>query len=181
MIGIFLFGLGIFLAFKPNEAAQSLPVVQVPQTLQPTPQSSINKEIKVFAASQITDTGIEVIKGQTINFSATGQVNAATAQNDGSFRWVNSDGWDSEPQFNTGRKGLLPSGQPFMALAARISKNKPVLDDEGWTFIGSNGRITATENGTLYLSVNEKVRDEKGVYHSNWFADNQGNFTVNIK
>ena len=145
------------------------------------PKSAIHpsKHIQVFAGNEINNTEIRIEKGSTVSISATGKVNAATESNDGAFAWVNPDGWSNEPEFNSGRSG--PSASAFMGLVARISKSQPPIDDNGWTFIGSEGKITAQEDGVLYFTVNDKIKDASGVRHPEWFSNNQGSFMVKVK
>ncbi len=135
-----------------------------------------------MAASGIFPTGIRLKKGQQVRIRANGSVNASSeaTKNDLSYKWVGANGWQNSPSFNVGRKGPLPAGQSFMALAGRISSSSPSISDQSWSLVGAEQVLTATQDGELYLAVNDMAADSKGS-HAEWFANNQGGLDLDIQ
>jgi hypothetical protein len=77
ILGVFLFGAGVYLAFKSNEA----PVIQTsliniattPINSLPLPTTKINKNVTVAMNTAWTDTDVRVKSGQTIIINASGK------------------------------------------------------------------------------------------------------------
>ena len=110
--------------------------------------------VHVAANRAWTPTGINVRAGDTLTFSASGQVQLSTDANN----VANPDGVQAKP---VGPRGSLP-GVNVGALIGRIGNGKP------WG-LGNQTTITAPASGPLYLGVNDDV-----------FTDNSGEFVVNV-
>ena len=128
-------------------------------------------------------TGIHLRKGQQVRILASGPVNASgeATKNDAAYKWVGPDGWQTDPPFNSGRKGPLSGGQSFMALAGRVSKSTPSVSDGQWTLIGSERVITVEQDGELFLVVNDKIEDQNGNIYADWFTNNQGGLSIEVQ
>lgn len=111
-------------------------------------------QVHVAANRAWTPTGITVQKGQTISFSASGQVQLSTNASD-----VASVTGSSSHQVSA--RGSLP-GVPAGALIGRIGNGKPFG-------IGDQASIVAPATGPLYLGVNDDQ-----------FVDNNGEFVVSV-
>jgi len=136
----------------------------------------LKKEVIVPANVEQVDSGFTVRKGEEIHVTASGNVNGASSSEDTAFGWVGPEGIKSP--VNNGRGAPLPAGQPFMALCYRIGEGNLPVDDWRWTYAGSSKKFIADESGTLHFTVNDAIRDDKGLYLKNWRTDNQGSFTV---
>lgn len=183
ILGVILFGAGIYLALAPGE----VPVVQTSQvntittpinTPPPPTSTKINKTITVPMNTAWTDANLTVTSGQTVIINASGKgvwknisksnPNAVpspyeecspegTPQN-------SSDYWSNIHQYQTraANKG---------ALIGRIGTN-------GIPFkVGSNLSKKFSESGKLYLGIN----DMKQEIDSTSYNDNSGNFEARIE
>jgi hypothetical protein len=182
--GVILTGISVYLIYSALQngtlSIQVSPLGTTAPTAEvPAPKVVQPNSFDVPATQYYTDTNLRVRKGQTVTLWAEGQVTASVSSSDGAHRWVGANGWSQEPGFNAGWRGL--SRAAFMSLVARITKGTPPMNDEGWQFIGSSGQITATEDGTLYLAVNEKFVDTGGNLRPEWSYDNDGMFKVQVK
>jgi hypothetical protein len=117
------------------------------------PRGLRERELDVTARMPWTDTGIQVRSGQTLYFTADGQVRWGRDRRDG------PEGESGSPR-NPGRP--IPS-RPGAALIGRIGDDAPF-------FIGNDeGPIRARSSGTLYLGINDDT-----------FEDNSGAFKVRV-
>jgi hypothetical protein len=110
--------------------------------------------IHVPANRAWTPTGVTVQKGQTLRFSASGEV--TLSPNAGDTASVTG-----RPGSPASAKASLP-GQLRGALLGRIGNGKPFG-------IGDQATITAPATGPLYLGVNDDI-----------FTDNTGEFVVSV-
>jgi hypothetical protein len=131
--------------------------------LRPTPKS---KAIEMFVEANKgwTDTGLELLSGESVMISASGTVNT----------------FGGEPGRNTGPSGeiyLCIESDCFMqnagfgALVARISSGSPFK-------IGSKLSFIADRNGKLYLAINDNTASIPSM--SDRLSDNSGSFRVVI-
>jgi hypothetical protein len=131
--------------------------------LLPTPKS---KAIEMFVEANKgwTDTGLELLSGQSVVISASGTVNT----------------FGGEPGRNTGPSGeiyLCIESDCFMqnagfgALVARISSGSPFK-------IGSKLSFIADRKGKLYLAINDNTASIPSM--SDRLSDNSGGFRVVI-
>jgi len=132
-------------------------------TLVKVPAKPIDWRTEIF-----TPTNIQVKKGSTITFSASGTWNLGLGPMGANGR----DDWCectiSQP-VGKGYKG------PLGALIGRIGKNgKPFL-------IGCQNTITADEDGVLYFTSNENMGPCNKVDRGSCYFDNEGTMDVCIK
>lgn len=116
----------------------------------PIPAGAIN-----VPANQVwTNTGIPVLRGQRISFTARGDIMLSPTA---------SSGPNGSPAV-TSRNGRYPlQGVPAGALIGRVGNSAPFM-------IGTNTQpITMPTNGPLMLGINDDV-----------LTDNSGNYSVNI-
>jgi hypothetical protein len=117
------------------------------------PRGMRERELDVSARMPWTDTGIQVRNGQTLYFSAGGEVRWGRDRRDG------PEGESGSPR-NPSRP--IPS-RPGAALIGRVG-------DEAPFFIGADeGPIRVRGSGPLYLGINDDT-----------FDDNSGAFKVTI-
>ena len=115
------------------------------------PRGMRERELNVAARMPWTDTGVQVRAGQTLYFTADGEVRWGPDRRDG------PEGERNSPR-NPGRP--IPS-RPGAALIGRIGDDAPF-------FIGNDqGPIRVRSSGPLYLGINDDV-----------FEDNSGAFKV---
>jgi hypothetical protein len=108
--------------------------------------------VNVGASVPWNDTSIDVRSGQTLYFSASGEVRWGRDRRDG------PEGEDNSP-YNAGRP--MPN-RPGASLIGRIGESNDPF------FIGrSDGGIRARSSGRLYLGINDEV-----------LTDNSGTFRV---
>jgi hypothetical protein len=121
--------------------------------LQTRPRGLRERELQVSARAAWTETGISVRAGQTVYFSADGQVRWGSGRRDG------PEGESNSPR-NPNRP--IPS-RPAAALIGRVG-------DEAPFFIGDDeGPIRVRGSGPLFLGINDDV-----------FEDNTGAFRVTV-
>jgi len=117
--------------------------------------SGINQtEVVVPSTQRWFDTGIDVRSGAIIDLRATGTIRMSNNGND-----------DASPagSVNGRRADNAPfRDRPAGALIGRIGSGAPI-------FVGDSGRITVSNTGRLYLSVNDDYLD-----------DNSGEYRVTI-
>ncbi len=141
-----------------------------------TPQEPPPEEegIIVRADAPFVNTGITVRKGELVNIIATGKVRGGLACV--ASQSVGPDGWGEGtfPYFDDGRTYLVEGPQgSFMALCYKIGRGP-------WKHAGSNCWFITEDEGTLFLSTNEVIRDWKGNEDLSYRKDNQGSFRVKI-
>ena len=117
------------------------------------PRGMRERELNVSARMPWTDTGVQVRAGQTLYFTADGEVRWGPDRRDG------PEGERNSPR-NPGRP--IPS-RPGASLIGRIGDDAPF-------FIGNDqGPIRVRSSGPLYLGINDDV-----------FEDNSGAFRVAV-
>ncbi len=134
-------------------------------------------------SKEMVSSPIEVKKGQMVRVKARGLVNSADESNksDPSYEWVGPEGWGVENSFSANRDGPLTQGESFMALCVRVSESPPSISDGKWTKVGSEKVFTADQDGTLYFIVNDKIRIKSEGPETDWFAQNQGGFELEVQ
>lgn len=171
---------------KPTPVPVTTPTVVAPS--QPAPAKVVAVERSFYMqASEVYRLGIHVRRGQRVQITASGQINTMPEdrRTDRAYRWVGPDGWGSSiPGFITKATGSfagpLPEGAPYLALAARVSSKAPSLSDGNWILIGSNNSFIADQDGYLYLVVNEKSKNQAGIYQPEWLSNNQGGLQIEV-
>jgi hypothetical protein len=117
------------------------------------PRGLREREVQVSSRMPWTDTGVTVRAGQTIYFSAEGQVRWGSDRRDG------PGGEDNSPR-NANRP--IPA-RPAAALIGRVGDDAPF-------FIGDDeGAVRVRGSGTLFLGINDDT-----------FGDNSGAFRVTV-
>lgn len=111
------------------------------------------KETRVAAAADWTNTNIRVQKGQRIAIQATGEIDIGKSKRTGPGGIEMSD------------PGKLLEDRPTGALIAVIGD-----DNNDFIFVGRQAEFTAAHSGFLYLSVNERE-----------LKDNTGSFLARVK
>ena len=145
----------------------------------PTPNDSqnvlFNKRFEVQANRMWTNTGIRVIKGNTIKIEASGQVNGST-RNNSANKWVGADGWEQSPVVTGRAVWVLGNDSSYMCLTGRIGNGSPFK-------VGSSYSFKATSSGDLFLGFNDEMRNEFGNLISDegiaW-QDNAGSLNVTV-
>jgi hypothetical protein len=123
---------------------------QAPTALPPIPAGAIN----VPANQGWTNTGIPVLRGQRISFSARGDIMISPTA---------SSGPNGSPAVTSRNVRYPLQGVPAGALIGRVGNSAPFL-------IGSNTQpIDMPTNGPLMLGINDDV-----------LTDNSGSYSVNI-
>lgn len=149
-------------------AQNGLPFLATPtNTPRPTPRPTNTPETKEFtvnvpANASWFDTGIQIHKGQTILFTASGAISTWTGNPEADSPSPNGD--DSPCQMADNSNCLL-NGAPYGALIGKLGNGEPFL-------IGSSLGLKASEDGTLQLAVNDNL-----IYYD----DNSGSYVVTIK
>lgn len=123
-----------------NPKASALPVIA-------------EKEVRVAAAADWSSSEIRVVKGQRIVIESTGEVDLGGSQKSGPNGIPRTDA----------RK--LMANRPTGALIAVIGD-----DNDNFIFVGKQADFVATNNGILFLSVNEGD-----------LKDNSGSFIAHVK
>ena len=118
------------------------------------PRGLRERDVRVFANTAWTDTGVTLRAGQTVYFTARGRVRWGPGRQDGPEGESNSPRNNNRP---------IPS-RPGAALIGRVGDDAPF-------FIGANEStaVRIRNGGTLFLGVNDDVLD-----------DNSGNFDVTV-
>ena len=118
------------------------------------PSGLRERDVNVNAAVAWNDTGVDVREGQTIYFSARGQVRWGPRRQDG-----------PEGEHGSPYNGLRPiPGRPGAALIGRVG------DSKDYFFIGDDtGPIRVRASGRLHLGVND-----------DFLLDNSGSFRVTV-
>jgi hypothetical protein len=120
------------------------------------PRGMRERHVQVLANQRWTDTGIEVRNGQTVYFSATGEVRWGPRN-----RRDTAAGERNSP-YNASRP--IPD-RPSAALIGRIGEREDVF------FIGADTEpFRMRDSGRLYLGINDDS-----------FEDNSGAFRVSVK
>lgn len=173
LAGMFLIGLGIYkLVDKPPAKVD----MNITTTTNPN-----EKSITVDPRRVWSDTGIQIKKGQTVNISASGQINLAT-KGEGGDKLIGPEGWGYIPLTYCGGapcRYIYRTTESMGSLIGKIGKGEPFN-------IGASATITARDNGSLYLSVNDAVSDGNGRMLSDSeaasliFSNNSGSFTATI-
>lgn len=115
---------------------------------------TIEREVIVDASRGWIDTGLDVRRGDTLSFQASGSVTLSTNP---------SDVADPAGSRTNRRAPSLPlPGESAGALIARVGDGTPVM-------VGGRQSITANTTGRLYLAVND-----------DFFDDNRGTYRVSI-
>jgi hypothetical protein len=115
------------------------------------PSGLRERNVTVDAASQWSDTGIELRRGQEVQFEASGKIRWGKDRHDG-------PGGERNSPRNPGRP--IPN-RPGAALIGRIDNGDPF-------FIGDDqAPIRVRDSGRLYLGIND-----------DYLLDNQGSFRV---
>jgi len=118
------------------------------------PRGMRERRVNVTAREPWTDTGIDVRAGQTVYFSASGEVRWGPNRRDGAEGERNSPSNANRP---------LPD-RPAASLIARIGDRDDVF------FIGGDqGPFRVRSSGRLYLGINDDV-----------FGDNTGSLRVTV-
>jgi len=121
-----------------------------------------NRDVQVQAAHGWQSTGINVLKGQSVQITPTGRVTLAQT----------TKPWLSEPQ---GISIRYSEGKPIGRLLGAILRAKPT--EAGpvryWEFfdIGPGSTMTMPDAGALYLRINDRWNE---------LADNTGEYRVNV-
>jgi PA-IL-like protein len=125
----------------------------LPTTGPGRPRGMREREVDVSARTSWTDTGIAVKSGQTIYFTAEGEVRWGRDRRDG-----------PEGENNSPRNPLRPiPSRPGAALIGRVGEDAPF-------FIGADqGPIRVRSSGTLFLGIND-----------DYVEDNTGTFKVTV-
>jgi len=125
-----------------------------------TKQSDGSTVVVVDGRYYLTDTGIDVKKGDTIKFKATGEVN-----------WNNSD----PTTMKAGPNGAESGGWGLWYT---------ITDNIGYRpfFVGAEREDTAIRNGRLFLVIPEYTLEEwePGDIDDPYYADNSGSFEATI-
>jgi hypothetical protein len=125
----------------------------IPTTGPGRPRGMRERELDVSARTQWTDTGITVKSGQTMYFTAEGEV-----------RWGGDRGHGPDGESQSPRNPLRPMpSRPGAALIGRVGDDAPFLigDDQG--------PIRMRSSGQLFLGINDDVLE-----------DNSGAFKVTV-
>ncbi len=133
-------------------------------TLQPTPRA--NTKVSVPGNEIWVSTGVEVSAGQILTILASGNINTLPDETGASLSDPNGQEW-SCPYTNdstVANVDCLLNGEPYGALIAKIGNGRPFK-------VGSSFTVHVSENGVLYLSVNDNLP---------YYDDNTGNYTVVI-
>jgi len=147
------------------------------QSLRVLGSQPVNGGIIVDAKRMWTNTGITLRTGDEVIIEAAGTVNSCLNPSDGAYKWVGPNGWGFQPPFIT----LLSAGpgSSFMSLIGRVGNHGEPF------FVGAHRRFITASAGTLYLGVNDTIRDRSGSPVSGddhpFWRDNAGAFAVKVQ
>jgi hypothetical protein len=135
----------------------STPTITPTITITSTPTTTETPyNIKILAIIPWTNTHIQVKSGNNLRITAYG-----TAYTDNR---VGGIGWGPDGNGGSCPADCLMPGAPYVSLVGKIDKGDPFL-------IGKSRSITITEDGVLFLAVND---------NSIYYFDNHGYFIVDI-
>ncbi len=144
-----------------------------------TPAADVSKNpdgtwrVSVPADKPVTNSTLQVKKGQKVIMIASGKVNGCRNSYDAAYGWTGPDGriwsWNAKR-----RRPLGSTDSPFMALCAKIG-------DGNWFKVGQKKSFTSAQEGQLFFTVNDDAYDRLGRFRPDWFKDNEGAFIIKVE